>query len=130
MSFGDNVKRLRRDKGLTQQQLADMCDIRMGQISKIERNSTDPKLSTINQIMKALGCTANSLFLDEDTADINGIMLAALERIGNLPDKNKEHLIDVIDNYCIAVGFRLQTSIHEDKSTWMLWQGQTKSMLK
>ena len=43
MSIGENLKRLRRDKGWTQGELADNCGIRLGQISKIERDETDPK---------------------------------------------------------------------------------------
>ncbi|WP_399495558.1 helix-turn-helix domain-containing protein, partial [Streptomyces sp. P9(2023)] len=44
MSIGENLKRIRRDKGWTQSELANNCGIRLGQISKIERNETDPKL--------------------------------------------------------------------------------------
>ncbi|EOA2565072.1 helix-turn-helix domain-containing protein, partial [Vibrio vulnificus] len=64
MSIGENLKRLRRDKGWTQGELADNCGIRLGQISKIERNETDPKLSTIYAITKALDCTPNALLMD------------------------------------------------------------------
>lgn len=102
MSIGENLKRLRRDKGWTQSDLADECGIRLGQISKIERNDTDPKLSTINALTDALGCTPNSLLVDVEKTSVNALLEIALERIQNLPEEDKRHLLAVIDKYCIA----------------------------
>lgn len=102
MAIGENLKRLRRDKGWTQSELADNCGIRLGQISKIERNETDPKLSTIYAITQALECTPNALLMDISKTSIDVLMEIALERVQKLPDEDKEHLLAVIDKYCIA----------------------------
>lgn len=102
MSIGENLKRLRRDKGWTQGELASNCGIRLGQISKIERNETDPKLSTIYALTQALECTPNSLLMDVSKTSLDALMEMALERVQKLPEEDKDHLLAVIDKYCIA----------------------------
>jgi len=62
MSIGENVKALRQHRGLTQSQLANASGMQLTQVSRIENNDTDPKASTLNKIIKALGCTANDVF--------------------------------------------------------------------
>ncbi|EAA7134726.1 helix-turn-helix domain-containing protein [Salmonella enterica subsp. enterica serovar Beaudesert] len=106
MSVGENLKRLRRDKGWTQGELAKKCKVGFGQISKIERDETDPKLSTIYELMNALGCTADALLIDTEKSCIDSIMAVALTRITQLPEKDKEILLTVIDKYCIAISMQ------------------------
>ncbi|MEQ5807784.1 helix-turn-helix transcriptional regulator [Alteromonas sp. NFXS44] len=62
MSIGENVKALRLRAGLTQSQLANAAGIQLTQISRIENNDTDPKASTLDKVILALGCTANDIF--------------------------------------------------------------------
>ena len=54
MDFGQNIKRIRLEKSLTQTQLSVLAKTRIAQISIIERNLTDPKYSTIIKIANAL----------------------------------------------------------------------------
>lgn len=100
MSLGDNLKRLRKDKGWTQGDLAKKTEIKLGHISKIERDETDPKLSTLYKLIEALDCSSDSLM--ETSKTISPALKAAFERAENLPDDKKLTIIDLIDNYCIA----------------------------
>ncbi|WP_197463351.1 helix-turn-helix domain-containing protein, partial [Alcanivorax sp. HI0007] len=61
MALGENLKRLRKLAGLTQGELAAVADMKLGHISKLERNETDAKVSTIHKLMEALNCSANDL---------------------------------------------------------------------
>lgn len=106
VALGENLKRLRRDRNLTQGELAELSNIRVGQISKIERNEVDPKLSTIYGLINALECTPNSLLNDISETNLDGLMEMVLERTNSLSDREKNVLIDVIDKYCIAVSMQ------------------------
>lgn len=128
MSLGDNLKRLRRDKGLTQGELAEMSDIRLGHISKLERDIGDPKLSTIKKLCQALNVTYETLLLDPNDDGMTGITKAIAERIENLPDNKKAIIIDVIDNYCASIGLKTQLE-GQDKGIWLNWKGATKDMI-
>ncbi|EAV3945068.1 helix-turn-helix domain-containing protein [Salmonella enterica] len=106
MSIGENLKRLRRDKGWSQTELANKSKIGLAQISKIEKDKTDPKLSTIYQLINALECTTEALLIDTEKSSVDSILAMALERVKQLPEKDKEIVLTIIDKYCIAISMQ------------------------
>jgi len=106
MALGDNVKRLRRDKGWSQGDLAEASGIKVGQISKLERNAAEPKSDTIYKLINALGCTPNTLLNDVVKTNTDGLLEMQLERLSNLEEADKKALINLIDKYCIAVSLQ------------------------
>jgi len=131
MSFGENVKRLRRDKGWSQGELSQNCDIKPGHISKIENDKTDPSLSTVLKLVKALECTPNTLLIDSDGISLSGLMEATLERADKLDSESKRTLIDVIDHYCIAKGLQvLLKPSDEILGNMVLMQGDVEPVIK
>jgi transcriptional regulator with XRE-family HTH domain len=60
--IGDNIKRLRGERGLTQEQLAQRCEGRsVNQINGYERGRSRPSPRLIAIIAKALGVSAEDL---------------------------------------------------------------------
>jgi predicted transcriptional regulator len=51
---GDYIKRLRKERGLSQTELAKLANISQAHIAKIEKERVDPRLSTINRILSVL----------------------------------------------------------------------------
>ena len=51
---GPALKRLRIDSGLTQRRLAALVGVSQAHIAKIEKERVDPRLSTVNRILKVL----------------------------------------------------------------------------
>ena len=47
MNIGENLKRLRVANSLTQQELADRCELTKGYISQLERDLTSPSIATL-----------------------------------------------------------------------------------
>lgn len=67
----DNIKRIRKEKGITQEQLAEACNTATSYIGLMEIYKNVPKLSTIERIASALDVEPQILFqsnsLDSDT---------------------------------------------------------------
>lgn len=61
-SFGQNVRKQRTEKGLSQEALADKADLDPTYISGIERGVRNPSLLSIVRIAKALGTESGNLF--------------------------------------------------------------------
>ncbi len=59
--FGDKLRELRKQKGLSQEGLALKSGLHRTYISDIERGSRNLSLKNIDKIAKALGLTAKSL---------------------------------------------------------------------
>ncbi|SRR5712692_910523 len=59
----ERLQDLRRDKGWTQQDLKDHCEVKLSTIQKIEEGSRHPKLATLAQLAKALEVDPVELFV-------------------------------------------------------------------
>ena len=55
--IGGMIKKARKEKHLTQEQLGKLVGVRKAQISKIENNAKDVRLSTIMKVFNALKAT-------------------------------------------------------------------------
>ena len=61
--FGRNVRRLRRERGLSQEALAAAARLHRTEISLVERGDRDVRLTTVVRLARGLGVPA-SLLLD------------------------------------------------------------------
>ena len=103
MSLGENIRRLRQDKGWTQSQLSDRTGIKIGHISNLEQEEGDPKLSTLYKLIHAFGCTPNALLMDPvEIREADAILSMVFDRALALREEDKQPLIEVIDKYCVA----------------------------
>lgn len=55
MTVGENIRRIRKEKGLTQKQLGELCNMKEANIRKYELDKANPKIETIDRIASALG---------------------------------------------------------------------------
>ena len=60
--FGLNLRKLRKEKGVTQEQLAYDTDIEIRQIGRIERGEINTGISSVFEIANALGVKPVDLF--------------------------------------------------------------------
>lgn len=65
MEFANRLLKLRKDKGLTQQALADMAGLHVVQVRRYETNSSQPSLEAIRKLAIALSVSADALLFDE-----------------------------------------------------------------
>jgi transcriptional regulator with XRE-family HTH domain len=59
--LGRNVRRLRKEKGWSQEEFADRAGIHRTYVSDIERGARNPTVAIIEQLAKPLGVTAGRL---------------------------------------------------------------------
>lgn len=64
--FGSNIRRLRKEKGLTQAELAKRIGKDSSYISKLENNETKGNLDTLSDIAQALGVSLHDLLSQEE----------------------------------------------------------------
>ena len=62
MEIGKEIKRLRLQRGLTQEELADRCELSKGFISLLERDLTSPSIATLMDILESLGSDLKTFF--------------------------------------------------------------------
>jgi transcriptional regulator with XRE-family HTH domain len=62
IAFGDRVRELRKEKGLSQEELADKAGLHRTYIGMIERGEKNITLTNIEKIAKALDVDIKKLF--------------------------------------------------------------------
>jgi transcriptional regulator with XRE-family HTH domain len=60
--FGIRIKKLRFDANMSQQELADLCELSVDQIANIERGKSFAGEATITMIASAFGLSHSALF--------------------------------------------------------------------
>lgn len=65
MNLGEKIKRMRNQKGLTQEELADRCELTKGYISQLENDLNSPSIATLTDILYALGSSLSEFFKEE-----------------------------------------------------------------
>jgi transcriptional regulator with XRE-family HTH domain len=60
-AFGGNLRRLRTEQNITQEKLAELADLNIRTIQKIEAGQTNILITTAARIQQALACNWNKL---------------------------------------------------------------------
>lgn len=94
MSIGDNIKRIREAKGISQYKLAQMLNISQQSVDQWERSLTNPRKSNIDKISSILNVSVNELFGDADT-NITAQRLRELREAKGLSQNEVAKLIGV-----------------------------------
>lgn len=89
--FGENLKRLRKSKGFTQQQLAEKAEMDEKHLSRIENGKFFPTHATLNKILTALNVSFDEVGYNLEFVKIkhNPILEKALQ-ILNTARNDKE----------------------------------------
>ena len=70
MEIGQKIKELRVLQNLTQEELADRCELSKGFISQLERDLTSPSIATLVDILQCLGTDLNHFFSENSEEQI------------------------------------------------------------
>jgi transcriptional regulator with XRE-family HTH domain len=62
--FAENLRRNRDRSGLSQEALADVCDLHRTEISLLERSKRSPRLETIVILARGLGLSSSGELLE------------------------------------------------------------------
>lgn len=89
---GQRIQKIRRAKGLTQQQLAEMVGISTNYLSDVERGKSSARIDKLVAIINALGCSADDVFADVINVNDESVDISA----ANLTPKQMNLINDII----------------------------------
>ena len=70
MELGAKLREMRQRKGLTQEELADRCELTKGYISQLENELTSPSIATLIDLLNALGGNLSDFFREDEDRKI------------------------------------------------------------
>lgn len=96
--IGDNIKRIRKQSGLSQQDLAERCGISKSQLSRMESGEQEnPLIKTIIPIATALGVSLDEIVFGEDAESMTYLSKAMDE----LPEEDKAAIRKMIRGWML-----------------------------
>jgi len=102
MTIGENIKRIREAKRLSQKEVISAIGMGPAQYSRIENGKTDPSVSTVAKIAKALGVSMADLFEEDGLLEVNSYDKGLMERVAmidQLPEDERKTLFTVLDAF-------------------------------
>lgn len=106
MSFGKNLARIRRDKGLTQDDLVKISGVGISQIRRYETGKSTPSLDAIIRLVKALGVSIDEMVFNKTTAIaenkiIDSELLQQFEMISSLDEEERKIVKRVLEGVIV-----------------------------
>lgn len=95
--IGQNIRKYRLERGIKQEQLAEMTNLSSNYIGMVERSDKIPSLTTFIRIINALDVSAD-MVLDNALNSRYEIKSSVIfDKIGCLPEKDQQLIFAVID---------------------------------
>lgn len=79
---GDDIRTARKEKGLTQSELAEHAGVSQPLIARIESDDVDPTIDTLYAVVSALNDSASGLEQEEVTMSMPSVLKDARTRTG------------------------------------------------
>ncbi|MER0281323.1 helix-turn-helix domain-containing protein [Clostridioides sp. GD02377] len=110
MNFGENLKRLRKERNLSQEQLSEMLNVSRQAISKWESNKTYPDIENLMLLRNIFNIALDDLLFDENKDKIEDVIKSS-KLPTNSTNYDEDELEDELsDNFMIG-GFIIGISI-------------------
>lgn len=97
MDFPERLTTLRKERGLTQHELASRVGIHVSQVRRYEAGAAQPTLPTIRELALALSVSADLLVFDSDERGPTEDLRLQFEAASQLTDDEKRVLKSVIE---------------------------------
>lgn len=102
MQIGDNIKRLRREKGITQQTLADLVGMHRSNYSKVENGKREPSIEVLHKVASYFSTSLEALVngdnvCPEEVTLTDKSTLEQVKLIGELEADDKAIIFKIVD---------------------------------
>lgn len=115
MGFAESLKILRKRKGISQGELAELIEVHFTQVCRYERGETKPNSEAMTRLAKALGATVDYLMngMADDLGQDAGLEKELINRFKELQDlgtEDKNSVLSLMDAYIAKT--KIQTLLH------------------
>jgi len=97
MDFPERLALLRKEKHLTQKELAEFTDVHVAQIRRYESGSSQPTLDVIRKKAIALHVSADKLLFDERERGPDDDLRLHFEAVSKLSEEEKETIKELLE---------------------------------
>src|SRR4051812_20821757 len=97
MAFPERLTQLRKERGLTQQGLADLASVHLTQIQRYEAGTAQPTLDAIKRLAVALAASTDWLLFEENERGPDEELKLQFEAVRQFDEQDRKTAIDVLE---------------------------------
>lgn len=94
--IGKRIKELRKRKGLSQEKLAEMCNVSVPHISRIESGNKHPSLECLVKLGNVLGGTVNTFLYGNQKNDLIEYQSELTKIVEDCNNYEKQVILDIV----------------------------------
>ena len=111
MSIGQNIKKIREDKNLTQQQIAELIHMHRSNYSKVESGQRELSVDAINKVAKYFGMTIDQIVnfdgaIPQEITIEDKAMMEQVKMIQELEPDEKNMVFKMVDTFLTKKKFK------------------------
>jgi transcriptional regulator with XRE-family HTH domain len=111
MSIGQNIKKIREDKNLTQQQIAELIHMHRSNYSKIESGQRELSIDALNKIARYFGMTIDQIVnfdgaVPQEVTIEDKTMMEQVKMIQELEPEEKSMVFKMVDTFLTKKKFK------------------------
>ena len=101
MSIAQRLVTLRKQKGLTQQVLANSIGLHITQIKRYEAGSSQPSLEALKKIAQTFRVTTDSLIFELDELEPDEDLRLQFKAVSNMPEEERQIVKQLLEGMII-----------------------------
>lgn len=107
-TFGKRLSNLRKERKMTQDELAKLLSTSISVIGRYERDEMTPSIDVAKKISVFLNTTVGYLLGETDKAELfkDPVMLQRLSELDKMATDDKSHILHVLDGFIKSVKFK------------------------
>ena len=98
MAFSEHLVEIRKQRGMTQQALADEAGVHVTQLRRYEAGTAQPTADVLRRLAVALRSSADALLFDEDERGPDDDLRLQFEAASRLDPAGKEIVKEVVES--------------------------------
>lgn len=130
MPFAEKLSKMRKERGLTQQEMAQKAGVGIAQLRRYEGGKSSPTLEVIKNISKTLGVTTDELIFDENESIaankiIDRQLLEQFEVVSEMNRHEKDTIKTILESMILKNRLEEIMPAQKDES----WSKEMKSVV-
>lgn len=101
MSLAQRLVSLRKQKGLTQQALADSIGLHITQVKRYEAGTSQPSLEALKKIARTLRVTTDSLIFEPDELEPDADLRLQFKAVSDMPEQEQQVVKQLLEGMII-----------------------------
>jgi transcriptional regulator with XRE-family HTH domain len=101
MSIAQRLVTLRKQKGLTQQALADALDLHITQVKRYEAGTSQPSLEALKKLARTFRVTTDSLIFEPDELEPDEDLRMQFKAVSDMPPEEQRVVKQLLEGMII-----------------------------